>query len=762
MSTAAAAGEPGARRRRRSDGGNSGNSSGTDSFVLMYELVAASSDSLYVAKLLAALSFPSLLSLLSGMVDSLNNIAPVVLYNIEADVSNYDRGVQLTTTALGSRGAQLAWSSRNGTYDWHVVQFRPAATTLSVLALRRKAEAVLASPPLFFNGNATDSDTRIGQAYDQVVPWQQLTAGVRTRFFVPPCPPTLLTLDTDNNTTAATSEARDCFQWDVFYEVRVLSERLGELSLSEPIIVRLASNSDADVASLAQSLAGTTSAVVSAAWMPPTNTDRQPVAYAVALAMYERSASLSAAVAAAAASAAGPAALPAPSATLQPTKLLPGAEWIVPAQGAAQPLQLDIAGCFRVASALTATNSTTFHCVQPWTLYLLRVRPLYAATNGGSHAAAPLPVGRSVVLQSAEDIPAGPPSNLTLQSAPTASEAELSVALPQRPNGVVARLLVNCSSSSNSSGRHSRSITQITGLTEAAQLLLGESNGRLLVRVDGLRSFTSYECRVWAATSAGASLQPANITFTTAAALPEKPIDALRVTRLANGTLLVNWTAPENPGGSNVSYEIWGDRLLTSKTKLATTTNLSLVVADGSSYVSLRLRVVNSEGGSPLSDAEAPTDGASSNSEAASSSSTSMSFVGLLIGVSFGTLFVIITAFYLIRRRRSSGPAEWLPDDYEVEEHQLLSKVIVGRGAFGEVLLADFMHSVGDRGITVSQVAVKRCLRPETWSFFRRELLALKELATISHKNVIILMGVCTKVSSRNKTVEGVGTFVSV
>ncbi len=737
-------GDPQMRRRRRRD------TPAGPSFVLAYALLTTSQNSLYLSQLMQAMvQSQTLYQRLAALFAELDSIEPVVLWSRDGEVSNYNAGIELSVTA-DRRGARLSWTPNNVTFSWYAVEFRRAATNVALSALRAASTAALPSVNASVFSNA-----RLGSVYDVVVAWQQVTAGVRRQIVLPACP--AAGSDSEGaTTTTTTSDGRACLQAEEFYEVRVVGEWQANLISSDAQTVRLASGGSADVSNLTQQAATATAdgdPLVLAGWNRPAA--GQPASYALGLGLYERSTSLRAAMALGQ--------LPPASAWLKPVDI--SGDWT--ANATAQSVLLQ--GCYSMIGLVDGAGNSLTHCLQPWSLYVLKVRPIYS-TSSGSSGSTLLAAGRTLIVETLEAAPADAPAAIDVVEVTTRS-ASLSVALPLQPNGVVVAFEVNCTDS------HNRSQLTVTssGLTEATQLVLmeaaaadaasnttsssnsnssAEARGRVLLTVTGLQGYTSYVCGVRARTAAGASDAWAEAALMTPAVAPERlaraPVVTLAGSMDASGTpqLLVRWDAAEYLASGDVRYEVWGETASKVVRRLAVTMQTSAVVPGD--VVLVRVKVVNSLGSSGMSDAGSLTDGSAasggSGGTSSSSSSTSSQTIGVLVGSIVGGVFAILLAAVLMcRRRKSTSELNWKPDSWEVAEEQLFVKQqkVVGRGAFGQVLLADMLVTTGKKPMV--PVAIKRCTRPESLRDFEREMEVMKQLSATTHPNVLLLMGVCTR-----------------
>jgi hypothetical protein len=492
---------------------------------------------------------------------------------------------------------------------------------------------------------------------------------------------------------------------------------------------------------LEQEAGATTSDTVAVRWNGPLG--REPVAYALSLGVYERSTALSQAIA--------QGQLPSPAEYLVPASVL---EWTVAASTSMTDpwlyQRLLLQGCFAVVSS--ATNAT--RCMQPWTLYLVRVRPLYAASSPSAATDdSALAAGRVLVVETLQAAPAGPPATAAVVET-TARSADVSVALPAVPNGVVTALLANCSSGAAQGWWVS---AHPTGLTEATQLVLAESDGRILITIATLIPFTAYSCSISSQTAAGRSAAGLTVTFTTQPAAPDALRRAPTVQQVDPEHLLVSWTAPDHPHGSNLRYEVWGQSPQRVMFLYSMTSSTSLQVP--SSFATVSVRVVNDAGASRLSDAGSTTDG----STVTPSSSSDQNTVGVIIGTTVGALVLMILCIVVVSRRRRLHPDRPVDYRWEIQPSQLIQPSqpkVLGRGAFGLVVEATYVPSTSSKtGVkAVQTVAIKSCTKPEFIPAFEREMAIMKEL---NHPNILTLIGVCTKVRASAICVcEGVCLFV--
>ncbi|XP_064396234.1 mucin-2-like [Halichondria panicea] len=178
--------------------------------------------------------------------------------------------------------------------------------------------------------------------------------------------------------------------------------------------------------------------------------------------------------------------------------------------------------------SLTTNSNSPFIVINnlfPYQQYQFSVSAVYQIDNIGEEV--------SIVVRTRQEAPGGPPA--MLMASPTATTLTLSWDPPAEPNGVIITYTLYVDY---------RNETTTNFLTPSAPFLLSP-----------LRPYQTVSVQVSASTLVGEGPRTLSMEFTTAEA-KSGPVGSLRVLRVNETTLTVNWVAPAEVNGVLLTYTI--------------------------------------------------------------------------------------------------------------------------------------------------------------------------------------------------------------
>ncbi|XP_055078550.1 phosphatidylinositol phosphatase PTPRQ [Periophthalmus magnuspinnatus] len=175
----------------------------------------------------------------------------------------------------------------------------------------------------------------------------------------------------------------------------------------------------------------------------------------------------------------------------------------------------------------TTTHSATLMDLKPFSFYNVSVRAFTRLGHGNQRS-------DSLHLLSGEDVPGGPPNNLSYESV-SPSEVNVTWLPPELPNGNITHY-----------GLELWNSTHFLNLTSSTQHLL----------IQYLKKYTEYRLRVQAYTRVGPGnfTQPINIT--TLEDAPDTPPQFLRARKLSDYEVELSWEAPQEANSDILYYKV--------------------------------------------------------------------------------------------------------------------------------------------------------------------------------------------------------------
>ena len=745
---------------------------------------------------------------------------------------DFNAGIAIAVTPLAS-GVLVRWSMPNN-FQSSRVQFRPAATVGLVRRLQAKAQRLL--PKLSFGSpvNAT-----AGMAYsllDTVVDWKNAWGGrfyfgaaynasnstnvLSKELFLPAC---ATTLQNQN-------QQRLCLQEQMIYEIRVI----GNFGSSTNVTIGNTTSSSTTTATTAATATSSVSKAVSKIIIGRINRESiisdLHVASKNASSITVQWAASSTGQPGNATTVAGYAAsvlyisretattvvggsgggggvdggnyLPAMLQQLQDSNLavslLPmelknsSAQWTLDAPEVSMPItSLDLSGCFSISSSPLSpspSNTSAKHCISPWSVYVIGIRPLLQAHGVFGKVS-------HILVETAEHPAQYPPLvEGVLELTSTYARVGLRVNPVERA-GVVVAFRANCQAQSKSlDSEQMDSVVVETGLTSSSQLLLA-SLVTFNLELNHLHPFTRYACELAAATVQGSSHNATTVLeFQTLADKPSMPLQPkVYLVPEDNRKLGVSWQPPLFPGGEIVFYQVWMAESVAS--------NVFLLVYQGSntstvlifneeeqnifsethnldlSLLQFKVGVVNHLGLSAFSDsflasdayAEAAAAGSAGSAPGAASGGTSFSSLfsspssgkfAILTTVGAVIVLAVVVTIAVVYRRQKKKKAviacnkrqfeQFIPPTdvwYIPSTLVAYTQQVLGRGQFGNV---EGAFITLNKQVAPVEAAAKTCLLQRDANNVEEFMQEIRTMQALNidggHPNVVRLMGVCQQV----------------
>jgi hypothetical protein len=379
------------------------------------------------------------------------------------------------------------------------------------------------------------------------------------------------------------------------------------------------------------------------------------------------------------------------------------------------------------------------HCWQPWTSYLVSLRPTSSLFAVQLQPA-------SVVAVTPEAAPESGVIGLT-QVARSASSVTLAFAPPARRNGVIVGVTVrlvplhhdNFSVDASAPVIADRyvALTDVLRRDQVCRPLVAS----LQVTVAGLESFRRYELTLTPHTSAGRGAVSSNALVITSEPFPVQP-SGIKAVAEGPGMMRLTWSPMR---GTNVRYRVESVDGNVSAL-LAEVREPTVLVAVGLQVQIICVSALGSSAPSPVFEA----------SKAESSSSHSTGSVPTIVGIVLGLGVVVLAALIAAVRRRNGQPLSVsdLVNEECSEKVNLLDRYGIqlvrplGRGRMGQVFLGSVVRPTGFL-VPGDHVAVKSLtdryghVTSDRIQGFLKEIARATELAAAEHPNIIATFGCC-------------------
>uniref|UniRef100_A0AAV2KVW1 Protein-tyrosine-phosphatase n=1 Tax=Knipowitschia caucasica TaxID=637954 RepID=A0AAV2KVW1_KNICA len=175
----------------------------------------------------------------------------------------------------------------------------------------------------------------------------------------------------------------------------------------------------------------------------------------------------------------------------------------------------------------TTSNSITLSDLRPFSFYNVTVKAFTRLGHGDQQS-------ESLQLLSGEDVPGGPPNNLSYESI-SPSEVNVTWLPPEFPNGNITHYGLELSNS-----------TTFLNLTSSSPHLL----------IQHLKKFTEYRIRVQAYTRVGPGNFSLPVNITTQEDAPDTPPQFLLATKLSDYEVELSWKAPLKANSDILYYKV--------------------------------------------------------------------------------------------------------------------------------------------------------------------------------------------------------------